>query len=485
MEQSGEDSVREAFFYNNINDLNDFLDSYSISCSDKCTDKHIKLFRSVINGNLTFVKKILNQGPIRNDHETMRAAINLACRFGQPNILEVLVLKAHEDFFRIMDLSFVVIIVASACEVRRLEANQQPSGVLDILVKYGAKSYDERKLEWMSGMIDFDGQVIMEGNKATTPFMKLCGIPNKHMEYVVRRITDANVADVNIVFGETATSPGASALTSAFLTGKKEVGKIILDKMIWKGVKDLVEFDQNHIQRVLGSLIGTSHLLSVKTWERVDPVDWMDIIKFLIEKCFRVTEENKIGHDNDTFMASNRSRFYHDHFDAMIFQEIEEERRIAHVSGKHTWYDFDTKKFAALMQVDALVDAIGGCNDLSPMKRKKLGSELQKTRSTIQNFGSGLQIEFPTQKKMTCWTCGQHDLDLMVCKQCRKARYCDALCQEENWANHQEWCQEQKDEVEREREGETEGHKEWRKASRKLNKQMKQFRCETQLEGYY
>ena len=54
--------------------------------------------------------------------------------------------------------------------------------------------------------------------------------------------------------------------------------------------------------------------------------------------------------------------------------------------------------------------------------------------------------------------------------QCRRARYCDPLCQDEVWAKHSQWCREAKKQMEKEREGETREEREVRKAEQKCVK---------------
>ena len=85
--------VKWAKFYIDLLEKEDFLTNHIKERG--FTDKFIKFFRSVMDGNLKFVKKALNQGPIRNDRVLMRTSINLACRFGQSHVLEAIVDKGR------------------------------------------------------------------------------------------------------------------------------------------------------------------------------------------------------------------------------------------------------------------------------------------------------------------------------------------------------------------------------------------------------
>lgn len=40
----------------------------------------------------------------------------------------------------------------------------------------------------------------------------------------------------------------------------------------------------------------------------------------------------------------------------------------------------------------------------------------------------------------SCWHCHKCPVELSVCKGCKKARYCDEKCQNEDWAEHEAFC---------------------------------------------
>merc|ERR1712181_23453 len=40
----------------------------------------------------------------------------------------------------------------------------------------------------------------------------------------------------------------------------------------------------------------------------------------------------------------------------------------------------------------------------------------------------------------SCWHCRKCPVELSVCKGCKKARYCDEKCQNEDWAEHEAFC---------------------------------------------
>jgi len=469
--------VKWAKFYIDLLEKEDFLTNHIKERG--FTDKFIKFFRSVMDGNLKFVKKALNQGLIRKNGGLMLTSINLACRFGQPQVLEALVDKVTDDF--LANKALVAVLIAGATESKRLQMNQTPSGVLDILIKNAKQSYDKK-----TGKIDFNATKEIKskfGFNESSIFFELCGVHDEHIEYIIKKLLDANVVDVNMLLKDPDLFSGNSALVSATLTGKKEVVKMILDEMDWEVEPDQY---QEHIQQWLLHL-----MLDCSRQKGLEPClpltyhaelflkreDRMDILQLLVEKCFRVTEKNRLGCVNDTFMdffnKMKRKFTIHDHFDAMVFQVIEEERRLAHGNGTLTWYDLETKK---------------GPKGLCHIKLGAEGDTLERCiramnvdGQVVNHHGEVIDEEFLKNfrkiKFTRCWSCGTEDSALLVCKQCKYARYCDALCQNEDWGNHRAFCRAKKEKVEKDREGETEEDRRCRKKFRKLSKKCKQAKA--------
>merc|ERR1719186_1446610 len=136
----------------------------------------------------------------------------------------------------------------------------------------------------------------------------------------------------------------------------------------------------------------------------------MDIIQLLIEKCFRVTQENKIGHNNDAFMELYESTLYmfgHDHFDTMIQEVIQEERRAAYLNDRITWYDLDN----VMSQGDQLVTFHGD-----------QGERYFRAMNDYEEFTKlNVKLRKEKKEKQICWGCGEHfDSKLFQCKVCRK-----------------------------------------------------------------
>merc|ERR550519_813680 len=471
--------VKWAKFYIDLLEKEDFLTNHIKERG--FTDKFIKFFRSVMDGNLKFVKKALNQGLIRKDEILMLTSINLACRFGQPQVLEALVDKVSGDILTNKNFALVAVIIAGVTESKRLQVNQTPSGVLDILIKNAKQSYDKKTGKYISGKIDFNATKNVKskfGFDESSTFFELCSINDEHIEYIIKKLLDANVVDVNMVLKDEDLFSGNSALVSAALTGNKEVVKIILDEMKWE-----VERDQyhEHIQQWLlhlmldcscqpdlePSLPETYHAqLFIKREDR------MDILQLLVEKCFRIIEKNLLGCVNDTFMdyfnKLKRKYTIHDHFDALVFEVIEEERRLAHGNGTLTWYDLNIKKGPkGLCHIESDGDTLERC-----IRAMNIDG------GVVNHHGEAIDEDFIANfrklKFTRCWSCGTEDSALLVCKQCRYARYCDALCQDEDWVKHKAFCQAKKEKVENDREGEREEDKRCRKKLRKLSKKCKE-----------
>jgi len=435
------------------------------------TDKQKKFLRSVMDGNVKFVKNALNQGSLRNNQALMRTAVNLTCRFGQPQVLDTLIGKLNHDFFKIDNLSFVMVMIAGICEAKRFKTIKEPSGVLDVLIKYGKKSFDKNTRKYINGKIDFETPKLCEG-RTNTAFMKLCAVNDKEIEQVVKILIDSHVVDVDKVYDETFRMAGVTPLKRALFTGTKEVVKLLLDKMSWKNYNDLDEFDQNHIQRLLGDFIyDFSDPWMSKKYPLLVREDRMDMIELLIEKCFGVTEENKIGHNNDTFMEMHNSFSTHDHFDAMIFRVIEEGRRVAYMDGKITWYDMVVKK-----ETRGTVRKVHTVMNDDQMERyyRTLGGEAFKEKLDVTAHVS--------YKEGKCWSCGSPELILERCQQCLEARYCDATCQDEHWPNHQEWCHEQKRKLDMVSNGTKTKTK---KKQRKLRKRAAKVVNDVKADNYY
>jgi len=426
------------------------------------TDKQKKFLRSVMDGNVKFVKNALNQGSLRNNQALMRTAVNLTCRFGQPQVLDTLIGKLNHDFFKIDNLSFVMVMIAGICEAKRFKTIKEPSGVLDVLIKYGKKSFDKNTRKYINGKIDFETPKLCEG-RTNTAFMKLCAVNDKEIEQVVKILIDSHVVDVDKVYDETFRMAGVTPLKRALFTGTKEVVKLLLNKMTWKNYEDLGDFDQNHIQRLLGDFIydASDHSMS-KKYPLLEREDRMDMMELLIEKCFGVTEENKIGHNNDTFMEMHYSFCTHDHFDAMIFSVIEEERRVAYMKGKITWYDMVVKKEThgdGFKLHNVLND------DQLDRYYRTIGGEAFK-----EKYDSAPVVSY---KKGKCWFCDTADSPeekLLKCQQCKEAHYCDETCQKEDWVKHKAWCQEQKRKLDMVSNGP------WKDSNGKTKKEIKKLR---------
>ena len=198
------------------------------------------------------------------------------------------------------------------------------------------------------------------------------------------------------------------------------------------------------------------------------------VVKVLIDERFRVTQKNKIGYDNAVFMRRYEEKIFgiHDHADAMIFEVIEEERRIAHVSGKLTWFDlFDSEEVQA--PDENVIEKYLRNPTESPHLRNYFDKVERFSRSVDENLedfrnDKDLRLDIlELDKKSKCWSCGDWDSELFVCNQCRRARYCDPLCQDEHWSKHSQWCREVRKQVEKEREGETKEEREVRKMEQK------------------
>merc|ERR1719186_941772 len=303
--------------------------------------------------------------------------------------------------------------------------------------------------------------------------MELCGRKDNCVSYVIEKILEADgqVVDIKKVIKDTS-HVGSSVLTQALRNGDKEIIKLLLDKMMWKrptswsvpnyspeDLREHVEVNE-HIQRVL-----------VWCMRETSEID-LEIIETLIHKRFIVTPENKIGFDNAIFMKEYKNEtFVHDHFDSMIFEAIEQEKRIAHASEKITWVDLFDLDFESV-QTPTDPDDLKTMEDYVEVLRRYLRTIEPKF---FESYATTSEVVFELNKRdherlKKCWSCGEIEPEVMVCKQCREARYCDALCQDEHWIKHKQWCNERRIQIDKEQEGETREERKLRKEAKKYSK---------------
>merc|ERR1719186_169451 len=193
------------------------------------------------------------------------------------------------------------------------------------------------------------------------------------------------------------------------------------------------------------------------TYEMPFPLrdDRMEVLQLLMDKCLRVNKENKIGYENEHLKHVFKrllSNEVHDHLWAMMLNVIEEERRIAHANGKITLYDLEIVK-----------------GPKGTPKYNFYGDQFERYLRSINEGSVFVEDELFEEvledyQNRKCWSCGDRDSELLKCKQCRKARYCDALCQEEGWNKHQHWCHKQNVLLKKDSQGKTREEKKLMKA---------------------
>ena len=82
-------------------------------------------------------------------------------------------------------------------------------------------------------------------------------------------------------------------------------------------------------------------------------------------------------------------------------------------------------------------------------------SDMDRMRENLELFNN-LQLQLISEsrkapadnnskaRKKICWSCHASAADLGMklfkCSSCRKARYCDTECQEDDWGRHKEFC---------------------------------------------
>ena len=99
------------------------------------------------------------------------------------------------------------------------------------------------------------------------------------------------------------------------------------------------------------------------------------------------------------------------------------------------WANFDTTDVSEA-DLDRLRENVEFYNNL----QLQLISQ-SESRQAQARAGSTLLYKM---RKKICWSCHASAADLgtklFKCSSCRKARYCDTECQEDDWGRHREFC---------------------------------------------
>ena len=114
----------------------------------------------------------------------------------------------------------------------------------------------------------------------------------------------------------------------------------------------------------------------------------------------------------------------HDHFGAIIFEIIEEERRKAHANGTVTWYDLEFKRGPNVSNIQMCQLEIDSSGDIF----EKLMRAFNINGKVFTRHGEVVDEDYlenlNTEKKgRKCWSCGSREPTLLVCKQCHHARF--------------------------------------------------------------